>query len=106
LALQVQVAHALWHLAAGNIKNSRLITDTCALLCFAKLIETGQGEVKYNTIMTVMEIAASAERDSDLRRAAFKTNSPSAKAVVERLLAVIRDEDEDPDLQVHTLHMQ
>ena len=100
LGLKVQAAHALWKLAANNIKNCKLITDTCALLCFAKLIETGDGDLKYNSIMAVMEIAAAAERDPELRRSAFKTNSPSAKAVVQRLLVALRDEDEEPDLQV------
>lgn len=100
LGLKVQAAHALWKLAANNIKNCKLITDTCALLCFAKLIETGDGDLKYNSIMAVMEIAAAAERDPELRRSAFKTNSPSAKAVVQRLLVALRDENEEPDLQV------
>ena len=100
LGLKAQAAHALWKLAAGNIKNSKLITDTRALLCFAKLIETENGDVKFNSVMAVMEIAAAAERDPELRRAAFKTNSPAAKAVIERLLVVIRDEDENTDLQV------
>ena len=100
LGLKVQAAHALWKLAVNNIKNCKLITDTCALLCFAKLIETGDGDLKYNSIMAVMEIAAAAERDPELRRSAFKTNSPSAKAVVQRLLIALRDENEEPDLQV------
>lgn len=100
LGLKAQAAHALWKLAAGNIKNSKLITDTRALLCFAKLIETEDGDVKFNSVMAVMEIAAAAERDPELRRAAFKTNSPAAKAVIEGLLVVIRDEDENTDLQV------
>jgi hypothetical protein len=48
--------------------------------------------------MAVMEIAGAAEQDAELRRAAFKTNSPAAKAVVEQLLRVI--EKGEPELQV------
>jgi len=103
LGLKVEAAHALWKLAAGNIKNCKLITDTCALLCFAKLMKHSVGELKYNSVMAVMEIAAAAESDPELRRAAFKTNSPSAKAVVEQLLLEISSENGEPDLQVHQL---
>lgn len=100
LGLKVEAAHALWKLAAGHVKNCKLITDTCALLCFAKLMKHSGGELKYNSVMAVKEIAAAAGRDSELRRAAFKTNSPSAKAVVEQLLLLITSEDGEPDLQV------
>jgi len=102
LGLKVEAAHALWKLAAGHVKNCKLITDTCALLCFAKLMKHSGGELKYNSVMAVKEIAAAAGRDSELRRAAFKTNSPSAKAVVEQLLMLITSEDGEPDLQVCT----
>lgn len=100
LGLKVEAAHALWKLAAKNIKNCKLITDTCALLCFAKLMKHSGGELKYNSIIAVMEIAAAAESDAELRRAAFKTNSPSAKAVVEQLLCEITSENGEPELQV------
>ena len=100
LELKVEAAHALWKLAAGNIKNCKLITDTCALLCFAKLMKHSGGELKYNSVMAVMEIAAAAESDPELRRAAFKTNSPSAKAVVTQLLEEIISENGEPELQV------
>ncbi len=98
--LKAEAAHALWKLAKNNIKNSKQITDTRALLCFAKLIETDHGMVKYNSIMAIMEIAAAAERDKELRRAAFKTNSTAVKAVVECLLRVLEQEADEPDLQV------
>ncbi|KAH9565872.1 hypothetical protein CY35_04G100400 [Sphagnum magellanicum] len=97
--LKAEAAHALWKLAKNNIKNSKQITDTRALLCFAKLIETDHGMVKYNSIMAIMEIAAAAERDKELRRAAFKTNSTAVKAVVECLLRVLEQEADKPDLQ-------
>ncbi len=100
LMLKAEAAHALCKLAANNVKNSKLITDTCALLCFAKLVETGDRTAKYNSIMAIMEIAAEAERDKELRRAAFKTNSAAVKAVVESLLHVLEREANEPDLQV------
>lgn len=100
LGLKVEAAFAVWKLAAGNVKNCKLITDTCALLCFAKLMKHSVGDLKYNSVMAVMEIAAAAESDPELRRAAFKTNSPSAKAVVEQLLEEITSECGEPDLQV------
>jgi len=100
LMLKAEAAHALCKLAANNVKNSKLITDTRALLCFAKLVETGDRMVKYNSIMAIMEIAAEAEQDKELRRAAFKTNSAAVKAVVESLLHVLEREANEPDLQV------
>ncbi|CAM6090369.1 unnamed protein product [Calypogeia fissa] len=96
--LKAEAAHALWKLAIGNVKNSKSITDTRALLCFAKMIESGEGEVRMNSIKAVMEIARAAEQDAELRRAAFKTNSPAAKAVVEQLLRVI--DEGIPELQL------
>ncbi|KAG6548266.1 hypothetical protein Mapa_010317 [Marchantia paleacea] len=95
--LKAEAAHALWKLALGNVKNSKSITDTRALLCFAKLIESGEGAVQMNSVNAVMEIAQAAGEDAELRRAAFKTNSPAAKAVVEQLLKVI--EHGEPELQ-------
>jgi hypothetical protein len=105
LGLKADAAHALWKLAANNVKNSKLITDTRALLCFAKLIETGHGQVKYNSIMAIMEIAAAAEKDKELRRSAFKTNSAAVKAVVECVLRVLEGEADEPDIQVHKFYI-
>jgi hypothetical protein len=96
-ALKAEAARALWKLARNNVKNSKSITDTRALLCFAKLIQFDKDDVQYNCVMAVMEIAGAAEQDAELRRAAFKTNSPAAKAVVEQLLRVI--EKGEPELQ-------
>ncbi|KAH9549657.1 hypothetical protein CY35_10G030900 [Sphagnum magellanicum] len=99
LMLKAEVAHALWKLAANNVNNSKLITDTCALLCFSKLIETGQRTVKYNSIMAIMEITAAAEKDGKLRRTAFRANSAAVKAVVECLLQVLEADTDEPNLQ-------
>ncbi|XP_044492646.1 uncharacterized protein LOC123216296 [Mangifera indica] len=98
IKLKIACAEALWMLAKGSVSNSRRITETKGLLCLAKLVEKEHGELQYNCLMTIMEIAAAAERNADLRRSAFKTNSPAAKAVVDQLFRVIKDLD--PTLQI------
>ncbi|KAF5443099.1 hypothetical protein F2P56_035687 [Juglans regia] len=99
LSLKISCAEALWKLAKGSVSNSRRITETKGLLCLAKLVEKEEGELQYNCLMTIMEITAAAESNVDLRRAAFKTTSPAAKAVVDQLLRVVRELD-SPVLQV------
>jgi hypothetical protein len=96
--LEAEAARALWKLAQNNVQNSKSITDTCALLCFARLIQFDENDVQYNCVMAVKEIAGVAEHDAELRRAAFKTNSPVTKAVLDQLLRVI--ENGHPELQV------
>lgn len=98
--LKVQVTRALWLLAADNVQNSRRITETRAMLGFAKLIEMEQGEVQRNAIMAVMELAAVAEIDGGFRKFAFKMPSPAAKAVVDQLLRLILDLSVESSLQV------
>lgn len=99
IKLKIACAEALWMLARGSVANSRRISETKGLLCLAKLVEMEQGELQFNCLMTIMEITAAAESNADLRRAAFKTNSPAAKAVVDQLLRVIKDLD-SPTLQI------
>ncbi|KAL6186448.1 hypothetical protein ACLB2K_042568 [Fragaria x ananassa] len=99
LQMKINCAEALWMLARGSISNSRRITETKGLLCLAKLVEKEQGELQYNCLMTIMEIADAAESNADLRRAAFKTNSPAAKAVVDQLIRLVK-EGNSPTLQV------
>lgn len=99
LQLKISCAEALWMLARGSVSNSRKISETKGMLCLAKIVEKEQGELQYNCLMTIMEITAAAESNADLRRAAFKTNSPAAKAVVEQLLRVIKELD-SPTLQI------
>ncbi|XP_076931361.1 uncharacterized protein LOC143596481 [Bidens hawaiensis] len=89
IELQTICARALWMLARGNLANCRILTDTKGLLVLAKLIETKIGELQINCLMNVMEIATAAELNPDMRRAAFRTNSPAAKAVVDQLLRLI-----------------
>ncbi|CAL5444535.1 unnamed protein product [Camellia sinensis] len=92
LALKINCAKALWKLSTGSLLNSRKITETKGLLCLAKIIDKERGELQSNCLMTVMELVAVAESNSDLRRAAFKPNSPAAKAVLEQLLIVVNEE--------------
>ncbi|XVF11143.1 hypothetical protein REPUB_Repub08aG0000600 [Reevesia pubescens] len=99
LKLQVSCAEALWKLSKGSLSCSRKITETKGLLCLAKIIENEKGDLQYNCLMTVMEITAVAESNADLRRAAFKTNSPAAKAVLDQLLRVIQKKS-SPTLQI------
>ncbi|KAK7366840.1 hypothetical protein VNO80_08839 [Phaseolus coccineus] len=99
LQLKVSCAEALWMLARGSVTNSRKITETKGMLCLAKIVQNEQGELQYNCLMTIMEVTAAAESNADLRRAAFKTNSPAAKTVVEQLLRIIKDVD-SPALQI------
>ncbi|GLT46441.1 hypothetical protein SLA2020_201890 [Shorea laevis] len=93
LQLKISCAEALWMLARGSVLNSKRITETKGLLCLAKLVEKEHGELQYNCLMTITEITAAAESNADLRRSAFRTNSPAAKAVVDQLLKVIKESD-------------
>lgn len=91
LQLKLACSQALWMLTRGrNVSNSRNITETKGLLCLAKIIEREKGELQYNCLMTIMEIAAAAESDADLRCSAFKINSPVAKPVVDQLLRLVQ----------------
>ncbi|CAN8253722.1 unnamed protein product [Cochlearia groenlandica] len=98
--LKVVCAEALWMLARGNVANSRRITETKGLLSLAKIVEKETGELQYNCLMTLMEITAAAESNADLRRAAFKTNSPAAKAVIDQMLLIIKEVDTPPALKI------
>ncbi|MCL7025800.1 hypothetical protein MKW94_017971 [Papaver nudicaule] len=97
--LKINCAEALWMLSKGSVPNSRRITETKGLLCLAKIIEKETEDLQLNCLMTVMEITAAAEMNADLRRAAFKTNSPAAKAIVEQLLRLV-EEESSPSLQI------
>ncbi|XWS62432.1 hypothetical protein CRYUN_Cryun06bG0010300 [Craigia yunnanensis] len=92
--LKISCAKALWMLAARSLSNCRTITKTKAMLYLAKLVEKEWGRLKYYCLMTIMEITSAAESDSHFRRAVFKTNSPSAKAVVDQLLRVIKESED------------
>ncbi|XP_047308861.1 uncharacterized protein LOC124912308 [Impatiens glandulifera] len=93
--MKAMAARALWHLCSGNVPICKNITESRALLCFAVLLEKGPEEVKYNSAMALMEITATAEENSDLRRSAFKPTSPACKAVVDQMLIIIKTSDSD-----------
>uniref|UniRef100_A0A7N0UXQ3 DUF7792 domain-containing protein n=1 Tax=Kalanchoe fedtschenkoi TaxID=63787 RepID=A0A7N0UXQ3_KALFE len=93
--MKAMAAKALLNLCKGNLSICRSITESRALLCFAILVEKGTEEVKYYSAMALMEIAAVAEQNHELRRSAFKPTSPAAKAVVEVLLKIIIDANSD-----------
>lgn len=99
LLQKISCAEALWMLSRGSVANSRRVTETKGLLCLAKMVEKEVGELQFNCLMTITEITAAAESNSDLRRAAFKTNSHAAKAVVDQLLRLITEVD-SPTLQI------
>ncbi|KAE9454119.1 hypothetical protein C3L33_13982, partial [Rhododendron williamsianum] len=100
--LKIACAEALWMVAKGSVLNSRRITETKGLLCLAKLVEKSQGELQFNCLMAIMEITTAAELSVDLRRAAFRNNSPAAKAVVDQLLRLIKEFD-SPSLQIPSI---
>ncbi|KAI3673543.1 hypothetical protein L6452_39666 [Arctium lappa] len=90
--LQMSCGRALWILAKGSLVNSRKMTETKALVCLSKLIETETGELQSSCLMTVTELAAVAESNAALRRHAFKPNSPAARTVLDQLLRVVNRE--------------
>ncbi|CAL9072507.1 unnamed protein product [Musa textilis] len=93
--MKAMAAKALWQLAKGNPAICKSITESRALLCFAVLLEKGTDEVQYNSAMALMEIARVAEQHSDLRRSAFKPNSPAARAVGDQFLRIVEKADYD-----------
>ncbi|KAL5201310.1 hypothetical protein ABZP36_035664 [Zizania latifolia] len=93
--MKANAAKALWQLAKGNAAICKSITESRALLCFAVLLEKGEGEVQCNSAMALMEICSVAEKNSDLRRSAFKPTSPAARAVVDQLLRVVEKAEYD-----------
>ncbi|XP_074564767.1 uncharacterized protein LOC141821261 [Curcuma longa] len=97
--MKTMAAKALWQLTKGNADICKSITESRALLCFAVLLEKGTGDVRYNSAMALMEIARVAEHNADLRRSAFKPNSPASKAVIEQFLQIV-DKGEFSDLLI------
>uniref|UniRef100_A0ACD5YFK7 Uncharacterized protein n=1 Tax=Avena sativa TaxID=4498 RepID=A0ACD5YFK7_AVESA len=93
--MKANAAKALWQLAKGNAAICKSITESRALLCFAVLLEKGEGDVQYNSAMALMEICSVAEQNSDLRRSAFKPTSPAARAVIDQLLRIVEKAEYD-----------
>lgn len=98
--MKEMAARALWQLAKGNSPICRSITESRALLCFAVLLEKGTEAVKYNSAMAVMEITAVSEKDPELRKSAFKPNSPACKAVVDQVVKIMEKADSDSILLI------
>ncbi|KAI3499349.1 hypothetical protein L2E82_15781 [Cichorium intybus] len=93
--MKAMSARALWFLCAGNLSICRDVTESRALLCFSVLVEKGEDEVQYNSLMALVEITAVAEQHCELRRSAFKPTSPAARAVVDQLLKIIEKGESD-----------
>ncbi|KAG8095486.1 hypothetical protein GUJ93_ZPchr0012g21498 [Zizania palustris] len=91
--LKAMAAKALWKLARSHLGVCKSITDSRALLCFAVLLEKGDGGmgtwVQHFSAMAIMEISRVAEHSLALRQSAFKPSSPAAKAVVDQLLHIV-----------------
>lgn len=96
--VQIACAEALWKLSKGCLLCCKKITETKGLLCLPKIIEIERGELLYNCLMTIMEITVVAESNAELRRSAFKINSPAAKAILDQLLRLIQEAS--PMLQI------
>ncbi|XP_048571787.1 uncharacterized protein LOC125552325 [Triticum urartu] len=99
--MKAMAAKALWKLARGHPGVCKSITESRALLCFARLLEKGDDgagtHLQYYSAMAIMEITRVAEHKLALRQSAFKPSSPPAKAVAEQLLCIVRrGEYDDP----------
>lgn len=92
--VRIACAEALWKLSKGCLLCCKKVTETKGLLCLPKIIEMERGELQFNCLMTIMEITVAAESNAELRRSAFKTNSPAAKAVLDQLLRLIHEESD------------
>ncbi|GAB4860658.1 hypothetical protein Ancab_035821 [Ancistrocladus abbreviatus] len=97
--LKTSCALALHRLCEDSLSNSRKIAEGKGLLCLSKMIETEKGELQLNCLKTVMEIAAVAESNTELRKGAWKPSSLSVKALLDQLMRVIQEES-NPDCQV------
>ncbi|KAJ1297986.1 hypothetical protein BS78_01G420100 [Paspalum vaginatum] len=97
--LKAMAAKALSKLAHGHVGVCKSITESRALLCFARLLESGDGgagtDLLFYSAMAIMEITRVAEHNLAMRQSAFKPSSPAAKAVVEQLLCVVRRGNDD-----------
>ncbi|XP_058754866.1 uncharacterized protein LOC131628015 [Vicia villosa] len=92
--VKVSCAKALWKLSKGCLLACKKITETKGLPCLAKIIESASDELRLNCLMAIMEIAAVAESNAALRRNAFRSTAPEAKAVLDQLLKVVREESD------------
>ena len=100
--MKAMAAKALWKLARGHPGVCKNITESRALLCFARLLEKGDGgagtHLQFYSAMAIMEITRVAEHNLALRQSAFKPSSLPAKAIAEQLLCIVRNGEYDDDL--------
>ncbi|CAO2829316.1 unnamed protein product [Amaranthus hypochondriacus] len=94
MELKLNCAQSIWRLAKDNLLNCVRINETNGLLGLAKMVENEKGLLKLYCLRAIMEICSIAELNADLRRSVFKTKSPSAMAVIEELLRVIKECDD------------
>ncbi|KAF8097439.1 hypothetical protein N665_0289s0026 [Sinapis alba] len=90
--MKATAAKALRELAKGNASICKSITDSKRFLSFADLLEIQDNEVRFNSLMVLIEITTVAEQDSGLRRhSAFKCKSPVFKAIVNQIHKLIEE---------------
>ncbi|KAH9624315.1 hypothetical protein KSS87_005230 [Heliosperma pusillum] len=97
--LKVKCALALWRLCENSVLNSQKIAEPKGLFCLSKIIETEEGELRLNCLMTIMEVARVAEGNAEFRKAAWKPTSPPTKAVLDQLRKVVKEES-NPDFLI------
>ncbi|KAG9147460.1 hypothetical protein Leryth_007275 [Lithospermum erythrorhizon] len=93
--MKAMAARALRFLCAGNVPICKNITESRALLCFSVLLEKGEEDVKYHSVMALMEITLMAEQNAELRRSSFKPTAQVAKAVVDQFVRIIKQADSE-----------
>ncbi|XP_066353877.1 uncharacterized protein [Miscanthus floridulus] len=97
--MKAMAAKALCMLARGHVGVCKSITESRALLCFARLLQSGDGgagtDLQFYSAMAIMEITRVAEHNLALRHSAFKPSATAAKVVVEQLLRIVRKGDDD-----------
>ncbi|KAG6497063.1 hypothetical protein ZIOFF_044949 [Zingiber officinale] len=79
-------------LTKGNIDICKSIIESrallCFVICFVVLLKKGTRDVQYNSAMVLMEIVCTTKHNDDLRRSAFKLNSPTS-AIIEQFLQIV-----------------
>ncbi|GKV24419.1 hypothetical protein SLEP1_g34033 [Rubroshorea leprosula] len=89
--LKTNCSKALWMLSHKSVSICKKIAERNGFMYLAKLMEKEPDELQFNCLMTVMEIAATAQTDPNFRHSVFKINSPGVRAVVDQLLRVIKE---------------
>ncbi|XP_074314934.1 uncharacterized protein LOC141651110 [Silene latifolia] len=97
--LKVKCALALWRLCENSLLNSQKIAEPKGMFCLSKIIETEEGELRFNCLMTIMEVTKVAEGNAELRKVAWKPTSPPTKAVLDQLKRVVKEE-RNPDFLI------